>query len=494
MKMRNYLSIDLGATSGRSIVATFDGERITMRELTRFDNPMLPIGEHIFWNLPALYNEVLKAIRLTVTEGIKIESIGIDTWGCDVAMFAKDGALLGLPYCYRDHQTEGAMEKLFERIPSKEVYEHSGIQFMPFNTIFQLDTMKRRQVEALENADKVLFIPDALAYMLTGRAVCEYTVASTSQLTNPRNEEIDPVLLDAIALRRNQFGEMVQPATLVGTLREEVQRYTGADAIKVVAVAGHDTASAVIAVPSLAEHFAYLSCGTWSLMGIESKEPIINEESYAKNFTNEGGIDHTTRFLKNICGLWLFERCRKEFDSAPASVAELAALCMQSNCEALINPDAPIFANPDSMTAAIQQYCHATKQQAPVTPADYCRCIFRSLALRYKQIIGWLEELSHRPIEVLNVIGGGSQNVYLMQFTANAINRTVICGPTECTALGNALVQMRADNVVGDLAAMRRISAASVALKEYQPADVAEWEALYDKFIEIQELEKQSNL
>lgn len=494
MKMRNYLSIDLGATSGRSIIATFDGSRVTMRELTRFNNPMLPIGEHIFWNLPALYDEVLKAIRLTVTEGIKIESIGIDTWGCDVAMFAKDGTLLGLPYCYRDRQTEGAMPKLFERIPSKEVYEHSGIQFMEFNTIFQLDTMKRRKVEALDAADKILFIPDALAYMLTGRAVCEYTVASTSQLTNPRNEEIDPVLTDAIALHRNQFGEMVQPATLIGTLREEVQRYTGADAIKVVAVAGHDTASAVIAVPSLAEHFAYLSCGTWSLMGIETKEPIINEESYNKNFTNEGGIDHTTRFLKNICGLWLFERCRKEFESAPSSVAELAALCVQSRCESVINPDAPLFANPDSMTAAIQHYCQATKQEIPTTPADFCRCIFRSLALRYKQVIEWLEELSNSHIDVLNVIGGGSQNVHLMQFTANAINRTVICGPTECTALGNALVQMRADGQVADLSAMRHISAASVELKEYQPTDTAEWEQLYAKFIEIQQAEKSSNL
>lgn len=474
--MSHYLAVDLGATSGRTVIATFDGERIEMREFTRFENPQLPLSGHIFWDLPHLYNEVLRALRQVKAEGIELQSIGIDTWGCDFAFFDKNGQLLGLPYCYRDPHTDGAMERYFaDRMPQQEVYERTGIQFMPFNSLFHLDTLRREGSVALSNADKILFIPDALIYMLTGEAVCEYTVASTSQILNPRTGNLDSELLQTLGLTRDHFGRLVQPGERVGVLTLQVQEATGLGAIPIVAVGSHDTASAVAAVPATDEHFAYLSCGTWSLLGVESPTPIINKDSFAENFTNEGGLDHTTRFLKNITGLWIFEQCRKEFkgDSlkykdVPADVNELNALSLTSTCNSLIQPDDPRFAHPASMTAAIRDYLTETHQPLPETPADYVRVIFRSLAARYREVIEHLRHLTSVDIQRLHVIGGGSRNEYLMQFTADAIGIPVIAGPQEGTALGNALVQVRAQGLVNSLAEMRAIITNSIELKSYE--------------------------
>jgi rhamnulokinase len=352
---------------------------------------------------------------------------------------------------------------------AKDVYDRTGIQFMDFNSLFQLDTLKRNGCQALEHADKVLFIPDALIYMLTDKAVCEYTVASTSQMLNPVTGDLDADILKALGLSRDKFGAMTQPGTVVGSLSAQVQEATGLGAVPVVAVAGHDTGSAVAAVPAEDQEYAYLSCGTWSLLGIESPEAIITEDSFRENFTNEGGIEGTTRFLKNICGLWLFEQSRKEFKDVPESVGELVALCEQSSYEGIINPDAPCFTAPASMTAAIRDYCISTGQSAPQTPADYCRCIFKSLALRYREVVEILQGMCSFPIRRLHVIGGGSQNRYLMQYTADALNMPVICGPVEGTALGNVLMQIKASGVVENLEQMRRISAASVELVIYTP-------------------------
>ena len=471
MKEKFYFAVDLGATSGRTILAAYDGHKIEMREITRFRNPMIPMGGHLYWDLPGLYNEVLIGLRKAAEEGVQIESIGIDTWGCDFAFFGADGQLLGLPHCYRDQHTDGAQERFFEKMPASEVYERTGIQFMNFNSLFQLDTLNRNASSALQSADKILFIPDALIYMLTGKTICEYTVASTSQMLNPMTGDLDPEILKALGIPRERFGVMTQPGTVVGTLTTQVQEATGLGAVPVVAVAGHDTASAVAAVPAEDKEYAYLSCGTWSLMGIESAEPIITKDSFKENFTNEGGVEGTTRFLKNICGLWLFEQSRKEFKDVPESVGELVALCEQSAYEGIINPDAPCFAAPSSMTAAIRDYCISTGQPVPQTPADYCRCIFKSLALRYREVVGILQGMCSFPIRRLHVIGGGSQNRYLMQYTADALNMSVICGPVEGTALGNVLMQMKASGVVETLEQMRRISAASVELVTYTPGN-----------------------
>ncbi|MBR1801297.1 MAG: rhamnulokinase, partial [Bacteroidaceae bacterium] len=327
--MKHYLAVDLGATSGRTVLATFDGQRIDMREFTRFENPQLPIGGHIFWDLPHLYNEVLRALRQVKAEGLELQSIGIDTWGCDFAFFGRDGQLLGLPYCYRDPHTDGAIDRFFQdhSLTKQQVYDRTGIQFMPFNSLFQLDTLRRAGSVALTEAEKILFIPDALIYLLTGEAVCEYTVASTAQMLNPMQGDLDADLLAALGLRREQFGRLVQPGDRVGTLTPQVQEATGLGAIPIIAVGSHDTASAVAAVPAEDADFAYLSCGTWSLLGVESPTPIITPDSFAENFTNEGGLDHTTRFLKNITGLWIFEQCRKEWHTAaptPASAGTAA--------------------------------------------------------------------------------------------------------------------------------------------------------------------------
>ena len=473
----HYLAVDLGATSGRTILATFDGSKVDMRELTRFKHPMVPIGGHLYWDLPHLYNEILEGLKKVAAEGITIESVGIDTWGVDFAFFGKDGQPVGLPHCYRDEYTSGEMDRYFAaKMPSKDVYAKTGIQFMEFNSLFQLSAQRREDSEVLKAADKILFMPDALIYMLTGEAVCEYTIASTSQILNPVTGDLDPELLRTVGLDRERFGRLVQPGEVVGTLRPQVQKATGLGPVKVVAVAGHDTASAVVSVPAKDAQFAYLSCGTWSLLGIESPKPIINERSFQENFTNEGGIDGTTRFLKNICGLWIFEKCREDFyrdpvrfPGAPQGIKELTAKCLESDYDGVIFPDDDLFVHPDSMTEAICTYCSRTGQKAPETVADYLRCIYRSLALRYKEVIGLLEEMGGFPIRSLNVIGGGSQNPYLMQMAADACGIPVICGPTEGTALGNTLVQLRADGKVGDLPAMRRISAASVELKTYFP-------------------------
>lgn len=476
-KETHYLAVDLGATSGRTILATYDGCKVDMRELTRFKHPMVPIGGHLYWDLPHLYNEILEGLKKVASEGIEIQSVGIDTWGVDFAFFGKDGQPIGLPHCYRDEYTSGEMDRFFaEKMPSAEVYAKTGIQFMEFNSLFQLSAQRRECSDVLAAADKILFMPDALVYMLTGEAVCEYTIASTSQILNPVTGDLDETLLATVGLSRERFGRLVQPGEVVGTLSAQAQKATGLGPVKVVAVAGHDTASAVVSVPAKDAQFAYLSCGTWSLLGIESPKPIINERSFQENFTNEGGIDGTTRFLKNICGLWLFERCREDFykdpvrfPGAPQGIKELTALCLESDYNGIIFPDDELFAHPDSMTEAICEYCRRTGQAAPQTVADYLRCIYRSLALRYKEVIALLEEMGGFPIRSLNVIGGGSQNPYLMQFAANACGIPVICGPTEGTALGNTLVQLRADGKVGSLPEMRAISAASVDLKTYLP-------------------------
>ena len=317
-----FFAVDLGATSGRTIIGTLADGKIELEELTRFDNQLIQAGGHFYWDIYALYFEIIKGLKLTAQRQIPITSIGIDTWGVDFVCIAKDGAIMRNPLAYRDPHTFGKMEEYFDQCVSRQkVYDITGIQFMNFNSLFQLYAMRCNHDSALDHADKILFVPDCLSYMLTGRQVCEYTIASTSQLLDPHTKELDDTLLESVGLSREKFGPMVHPATVIGTLTKEVQTMTGLGDVPVVAVAGHDTASAVAAVPAANEEFAYLSSGTWSLMGIETKEAVINETSYRYNFTNEGGIEGTTRFLKNICGMWLYERCRKEWTDAPKSHA-----------------------------------------------------------------------------------------------------------------------------------------------------------------------------
>jgi rhamnulokinase len=482
----NFLAVDLGATSGRTILGSIAEGKVEQRELTRFPNPIIETGGHFYWDIFALYNEIIRSLKAVTAEGIDIASIGIDTWGVDVVMIGKDGGILRNPYCYRDPHTEGAMEEYFKLMPKEKVYEKTGIQFMSFNTLFQLSTMKRNHDSALEAAAKILFVPDALTYMLTGKAVCEYTILSTSQFLNPRTQRIDSELIGVMGLDESQFGRYVNPSEKVGLLTEEVQRMTGVGAVPVVAVAGHDTGAAVASVPAENERFAYLSCGTWSLLGIETKDAIITPQSFAYNFTNEGGIEGTTRFLKNICGMWLLERCRKEWKDAPAEVSQISEECMDAPAfQCFIFPDAPDFANPTNMVEAIQEYCKKTHQLVPQDYKAMARCIFESLAMRYRQVLGYLKDMAPFPIEKLHVIGGGSRNVQLMQMTANSLGIPVVTGPVEGTALGNIMLQAKAAGMVRDRFEMRRIIADSIELKTYLPQETAVWDAAYEKYLKL---------
>lgn len=485
-----FFAVDLGATSGRTILGIIEDGRLEQEELTRFPNNLIETGGHFYWDIYALYNEMIRGLQIVGQRGISISSIGIDTWGVDFVFIGEDGALLRNPVAYRDPHTFGRMEEYFERVVGRrQVYDITGIQFMNFNSLFQLYAMRQDDNAALKHCQKVLFLPDALSWMLTGEAVCEYTIASTSQMLDPRTGDLSERLIESVGLTRRHFGRMVQPGTKIGVLTKEVQKMTGLGPVPVIAVPGHDTASAVAAVPARDENFAYLSSGTWSLMGIESRQPIINDRSYELNFTNEGGIEGTTRFLKNICGMWLYERCRKEWpdDVRKLSHPELQGSAMGVEAfRSIINPDDVLFANPPSMIEAIQQYCRQTRQPVPGTPSELCRCIFDSLALRYRQVFGWLKEFAAVELNVLHIIGGGSLNKYLNQFTADALGVKVTAGPQECTAIGNIMLQAKAAGIVDDVWQMRRIIADSVETVAYQPqGDEAAWDKAYTRYLEI---------
>ena len=492
MEQKTYFfAVDLGATSGRTILGSLTPNhlplttKVQLEELTRFPNNLIEQGGHFYWDIYALYFEIIRGLKEVARRDIQITSIGIDTWGVDFVFIGSDNAILRNPRAYRDPITFAAMDDYLENVISRrEVYDITGIQLMNFNSIFQLYAMRKEDNAAFRHARKILFVPDALSWMLTGQEVCEYTIASTSQLLDPRTKELDARLLQSVGLTREKFGRMVMPGTQIGVLTEEVQRLTGLGPVPVIAVAGHDTGSAVAAVPARDENFAYLSSGTWSLMGIETRDAIISDLSYERNFTNEGGINGTTRFLKNICGMWLYERCRLEWGET--SHAELQASAMTVEAfRSLINPDDPTFANPSSMVEAIQQYCRRTSQPIPETPAEICRCIFDSLALRYRQVFTWLQEFAPFPLEVLHIIGGGSLNKYLNQYTANSTGATVLAGPQEGTALGNIMMQAQSAGLVNDIWQMRQIIANSIDLVTYTPQDKELWDAAYQRYLEI---------
>ena len=477
-----FFAIDLGATSGRTILGCFTPQGLEIEEINRFPNHIIETGGHFYWDIYELYRNILEGLKQAAArQDIEITSIGIDTWGVDFVCIGKDGILLRQPYSYRDPHTENAPAKYFERMPRKRVYELTGIQVMNFNSLFQLDTMRRHKDSALEAANKILFIPDALSYMLTGEMACEYTIASTAQLVNASTRRLEPELLKSLNLSEENFGHFVYPGETIGTLTEEVQRITGLGAVPVIAVAGHDTASAVAAVPAQNKNFAYLSSGTWSLMGVETDVPVINADTEAMNFTNEGGVNGTIRLLKNICGMWLLERCRAGWGET--SYLELIAEANASEpFRNLIAPDAPVFANPANMEEAIKSYCLTHKQPAIETRGQIVRCIFESLALRYRQVLENLQRLSPNPIETLHVIGGGSRNELLNQWTANAIGIPVIAGPSEATAIGNIMLQALAAGKATDFPQMRCFIAQSIPLKTYQPKDKETWNAAYLQF------------
>jgi rhamnulokinase len=483
-----FLAFDFGATSGRSILGTLKDSKLLLKEITRFPNSIFLLRGKYYWNIFSLYDEIKRAMTLCMKEDIKLDAIGIDTWGVDFVLLDAQGDILGLPRAYRDPYTQGASSNYFKYMSAEEVYGKTGIQFMDFNSLFQLFALKEGCSPVLETAHSLLFMPDAFTYLLTGEKICEYTIASTSQLLNPHTKQIEWGLLDAIGVSSSLFPKLVQPGTIVGTLTDEVCRETGIGKIPVVAVAGHDTGSAVAAIPAGDERFAYLSSGTWSLMGIEVNEPIINETSFRLNYTNEGGVEGTTRFLKNIPGMWLLESCRREWEKTGTVYNYADLMDMDENSDSfrsLINPKHPSFANPASMTGAITDYCRHTRQPEPSTAIEFARCIFESLALTYKDTLNNIKALAPFPIERLHVIGGGSQNRLLNRFTANAINMPVVAGPSEATAIGNIMLQAKALGAVNNLNEIREVIRTSVNPETVTPDKVQIWEKAYQQFTGI---------
>ena len=485
MRIYNFLSFDLGATSGRSVIGTLRNGKIETRELTRFPNGIVELHGKFYWNLLGLYEHLKEGLVACAREGITPDSIGIDTWGVDIVPIGTDGSILGMPRAYRDPYTDGAPAKFFEIVPREVVYDKTGIQIMNFNTLFQIFAAVKEGYTPVMEAKRLLFLPDALSYMLTGKEICEYTIASTSQILNPRTAQLDSALLEAAGVDADIFPEVTLPGCVIGQLTDALATETGIGKVDVVAVAGHDTASAVAAVPAENEKFAYLSSGTWSLMGIETKEPIINEESYRHNFTNEGGVDGTTRFLKNICGMWILEQCRKEWSRVGKEYSYPEIVAMTNEAEpfiCFINPDDASFANPPSMLKAIEEFCVRTGQTVPQNDAQIIRTIFESLALRYREVLDILEGISPFAIDVLHIIGGGSKNRLLNQFTANAIGKRVVAGPSEATAIGNVMMQAIGAGAVGSLTEARQIIRASIETEEFLPQDRELWESAYKRF------------
>ena len=464
---RTFLAFDCGATSGRAVLAVLEGGSFRMEEVYRFPSEMVEKDGHIYWDVRAMYRHFVTCLDELESKDIRPDSIGIDTWGVDFGCIGADGSLLGLPRCYRDPYTVGVPEKVFERIPREELYARTGIQIMNFNTLFQLYAQTESGDEALWKASSILFMPDLLSYMLTGNKVCEYTDASTSGMMDQATRQFNKELLEDLGIRTDFLLPIVQPGTKVGD-------YKG---IPVIAVAGHDTASAIAAVPAADEKFAYLSSGTWSLMGIEVPGPIINEESARLNFTNEGGIEGTTRFLKNITGMWLLEQCRKVWkaEGKDYSYSELVAMAQsEATFPGRINPDDPRFAAPENMVAEILRSAHDDEgvilnEVKNLSDVQIVSCIYHSLADRYKEVLDMLKHFAPFKIEKLHIIGGGSANDLLNQWTADAIGIPVVAGPTEATAIGNVMMQAKAAGLVKDRWEMRRIIAETVKVKTFIP-------------------------
>jgi len=467
---QNFLAFDCGATSGRAVLATFADGSFTMKEVYRFPSGFIELNGKYYWDILAIYDHFRKCLAQLSRGGIRIDSIGIDTWGVDFGFVAEDGSLLGNPRAYRDPYTDGIPEEVFQTVSREELYAATGIQILNFNSIFQLYAQTKEGFAPLRCADKVLFIPDLLSYMLTGNKVCEYTIASTSGMMDQTSRQFNEALLEKLGIRTDVLLPITQPGAVVGTLRKEIADACGVPQVPVIAVAGHDTAAAIAAVPAADEKFAYLSSGTWSLMGIETPAPIINEESTRLNFTNEGGIDGTTRFLKNITGMWLLEQSRKVWgaEGRTYSYAELEAMAQaEAAFPGRINPDDPRFAAPANMVEEIVAVI------GPATDAQIVSCIYHSLADRYKAVVDMLQTFAPFPIEKLHVIGGGSANDTMSQWTADALGIPVVAGPTEATAIGNLMIQARAAGLVQDRWEMRRMIAKTFSVKTFYPSVIS---------------------
>lgn len=484
----NFLGFDFGASSGRAMLGRFDGERIHISELHRFLNEPVELVGRFCWDVPRLFFEMKQALNKASKQGVEIDAIGIDTWGVDFGLIDKNGRLLGVPAHYRDARTDGVMEKAFKVMPKEEIFRHTGLAFMQFNTLYQLYAMKLEGDPTLEVADKMLMMPDLLAYLLTGQIGTEYTIASTSQLIDPFTRDWDFKLIDRFGLPRRIFTPIQSSGCVRGKLLAQIARECGVGEIPVIAVASHDTASAVAAIPADDPDFAYISSGTWSLLGAEIRTPLCETGVMNANYTNEGGVDGTIRLLKNIMGLWIIQECKREWDRRTDAVSFSQIVEMAEKADAFIafiDVDDPCFLAPNDMPARIQDYCRRTGQRVPASRGEIARVVYENLALKYRWAIERLEkDMLKKRVNVLNIVGGGSKNDMLNRFTADAIARPVIAGPDEGTAIGNLLVQAMGVGAIKDLAQLRRVVENSFPTRRFEPENPAAWDKAYAKYLE----------
>lgn len=491
MTQTTYVAIDLGAESGRAMVGILENGKVTLEEVHRFLHlpQHLPTGLH--WNLQWLWLNILeglqKANQFAVERGLEIKSVGVDTWGVDCGFISKSGELIGLPYSYRDERHPAAMDAVFEKITKEHLYEVTGIQFMPINTLFQVYGLKQKAPEIFDAIDKILFMPDLFHYLLTGDAVVEATITSTSAMIDANSGEWAEDLLDELGIPTNILPEIVPPSEVVGQLLPAVAKQTGlSESVSVIAPASHDTASAVAAIPADANStWCYLSSGTWSLMGAELTKPCLSEQAMKFPFTNEGGVDGTIRFLKNIAGLWLVQETRRHYEKQGQvyDYVQLTELARESEpFRTLINTTHAPFASPGEMPDKIAQFAEATHQPIPETPGQVVRCCLESLALTYRETLDALESCLDQRFDVLHIVGGGGKNQLLNQMTANAIGRDVVVGPYEGAAIGNVLVQAMGNGDLKDLVDIRKVVADSYQPVTYKPEDTDAWNEAYGRF------------
>lgn len=485
---QQYLAIDLGAESGRGVLGKFDGDLLHLEEIHRFPNGGVRVMDSLHWNVLQLWSEIKTTLSICARDRVNLTSLGVDTWGVDFALLGRDDALLGYPYHYRDSRTDGMLDEAFRRVPREKIFKHSGAQFLQINTLYQLLSMALRKSRLLDVADTFLMMPDIFNFWLTGRKACEFTDATTTQFYDPRQYGWSKEILGSLGLPTEIFPEIVPPGTHFGALLPNVASEVGLPKIPVIAPACHDTGSAVAAVPARGEDWAYISSGTWSLMGIEVPNPIITDQALELNFTNEGGIENTFRFLKNIMGLWLVQECRRTWAQAGDEMSYHQVTQLAVSAEpfaALIDPDDISFLPAGDMPSRIVDYCKRSGQTVPLDKGQIIRCALESLALKYRWVLEKLESITGKPINVLHIVGGGTQNKALCQFTADATGIPVVAGPIEATAIGNIMVQAVASGAINSIADAREIVRRSFEAAVYEPQDSARWDEAFGRFLAI---------
>ena len=485
----NLLAYDLGAESGRAILGKFDGEKLSLVDVHRFTNQPVILPDGLHWDALRLFSEIKHGLGLAAQQAEGgLAGLGIDTWGVDFGLLDAQGVLIGNPYHYRDSRTDGMLEQAFKRLPAAEIFDQTGIQFMQLNTLFQLLSMVINQSPALEIASTLLTMPDLFNYWLTGRKACELTIATTTQCYNPRLGVWAWPLLDTMGIPKNLFVDIVAPGSIIGLLSSGVADELSLGRLPVIAPASHDTGSAVAAVPASGQDFAWISSGTWSIVGVEAQHPVINAQTLAGSLTNEGGVCGTTRLSKNIMGLWLVQECRRTWarQGEELSYEELTHLAEQAHpFTAVIDPDSAEFLKHGDMPGRIQAFCRASGQAVPVSKGEIVRSILEGLALKYRWVLERLETILERRLPLIHIVGGGTQNHLLSQFAADATQREVITGPVEATATGNLLMQALALGEIATLGQGRDLVCRSFSVKTFEPEAGQRWDEAYARLLTL---------